>query len=100
MQRDTGVFTDNKLDQLYENVALGEPDSNGNKPSSQVWLFIAVARGAMGQGELKEALARDRPSFPNLNVKSSNARLCFQASHLLSQLSSHFIQSQIILHVA
>ena len=36
------VFTDNELDQLYENVALGEPDSNDKESSSQVRLFVAV----------------------------------------------------------
>ena len=36
------VFTDNELDQLFKNGAMGRPDSNDNKPSSQARLFTAV----------------------------------------------------------
>ena len=36
------VFTDNELDQLFENIALGESDSNDNESSSQVRLFATI----------------------------------------------------------
>ena len=36
------VFTDDELDQMFKNVAMGGPDSDDNKPSSPVRLFTAV----------------------------------------------------------
>ena len=85
------VFTDNELDLLYENIALGKPDSNHDKSSSQVRLFVAVrsstvellgrvrlvlAKGSNREKPPKEAVARDCPHL-YLNLKSSDARLCF-----------------------
>ena len=109
------VFLDNELDQLYKNVALGEPDSNDNECSSQIQLFAAVesttaeplggarlvlTKGSIGEKPPEGGPCQGPPPHLYLNVKSSNARLYFQTSHLLSPLSLHFIRSQRILHLA
>ena len=77
------VYSDDELDQLFENVALGEPDSfddDNNESLSQVRLFAAVGspadeppsgaslaltEGNQGKGVLREALARGPPSLPH-----------------------------------
>ena len=35
-----GLFIEDKLDQLFKDVAMGERDLNDNESSSRVWLFV------------------------------------------------------------